>query len=97
MTDCFIYDAVRTPRGKGRKKNGALADAPPLRMAKAVLEALPARGGFDSAEISGLSLISVTASMISFVNVCGCPDRPRIVVGLSRLMASRKLSVNSPS
>ncbi len=34
MTDCFIYDAVRTPRGKGRKKDGALADAPPLRMAK---------------------------------------------------------------
>ncbi|MGB5812180.1 MAG: acetyl-CoA C-acetyltransferase [Polyangiales bacterium] len=51
MTDCFIYDAVRTPRGKGRKKDGALADAPPLRMAKAVLEALPVRGDFDSAEI----------------------------------------------
>ena len=44
MTDCFIYDAVRTPRGKGRKKDGALADAPPLRMAKTVLEALPERG-----------------------------------------------------
>ena len=51
MTDCFIYDAVRTPRGKGRKKDGALADAPPLRMAKAVLQALPERGGFDSKEI----------------------------------------------
>ncbi len=51
MTDCFIYDAVRTPRGKGRKKSGALADAPPLRMAKAVLEAIPARGGFEDAEI----------------------------------------------
>jgi acetyl-CoA C-acetyltransferase len=51
MTDCFIYDAVRTPRGKGRKKDGALADAPPLQMAKAVLQALPERGGFDSSEI----------------------------------------------
>ena len=51
MTDCFIYDAVRTPRGKGRKKDGALADAPPLRMAKSVLQALPERGGFGSAEI----------------------------------------------
>ena len=51
MTDCFIYDAVRTPRGKGRKKDGALADAPPLRMAQTVLQALPQRGGFDSAEI----------------------------------------------
>ncbi|MBT8453118.1 MAG: acetyl-CoA C-acetyltransferase [Deltaproteobacteria bacterium] len=51
MTDCFIYDAVRTPRGKGRKKDGALADAPPLQMAKAVLRALPDRSEFDSAEI----------------------------------------------
>lgn len=51
MTDCFIYDAVRTPRGKGRKKDGALADATPLRLAETVLRALTARGGFDSAEI----------------------------------------------
>ncbi len=51
MTDCFIFDAVRTPRGKGRKKDGALADAPPLQMAKTVLRALPERGGFDSSAI----------------------------------------------
>lgn len=56
MTDCFIYDAVRTPRGKGRKKDGALADAPPLRMAKSVLQALPERGGFDSAAIEDVIL-----------------------------------------
>lgn len=51
MTECFIYDAVRTPRGKGRKKDGALADATPLQLAKAVLRVLPERGGFDSKEI----------------------------------------------
>ncbi|MGB5284135.1 MAG: acetyl-CoA C-acyltransferase, partial [Polyangiales bacterium] len=56
MTDCFIYDAVRTPRGKGRKKDGALADAPPLRMAKTVLQALPERGKFDSKEIEDVIL-----------------------------------------
>ena len=56
MTDCFIYDAVRTPRGKGRKRDGALADAPPLRMAKAVLQALPERGGFESREIEDVIL-----------------------------------------
>jgi acetyl-CoA C-acetyltransferase len=56
MTDCFIYDAVRTPRGKGRKKDGALADAAPLQMAKAVLQALPARGEFDSSEIEDVIL-----------------------------------------
>ncbi|KPK15344.1 MAG: acetyl-CoA acetyltransferase [Myxococcales bacterium SG8_38] len=51
MTDCFIYDAVRTPRGKGRKKDGALADATPLHLARTVLEALPERGRFESKEI----------------------------------------------
>ncbi len=51
MTDCFIYDAVRTPRGKGRKKDGGLAEATSLRLATTVLQALPERGGFDSAEI----------------------------------------------
>ncbi len=56
MTDCFIYDAVRTPRGKGRKKDGALADATPLRLATTVLQALPERGGFDSAEIEDVIL-----------------------------------------
>jgi acetyl-CoA C-acetyltransferase len=56
MKDCFIYDAVRTPRGKGRKKDGALADALPLRMAKSVLQALPERGGFDSKEIEDVIL-----------------------------------------
>ncbi len=56
MTDCFIYDAVRTPRGRGRKKDGALADAPPLRLAETVLRALPRRGGFDSAEIEDVIL-----------------------------------------
>jgi acetyl-CoA C-acetyltransferase len=56
MTDCFIYDAVRTPRGKGRKKDGALADVPSLRMAKAVLQALPDRGGFESEEIEDVIL-----------------------------------------
>ena len=56
MTDCFIYDAVRTPRGKGRKKDGALADATPLRLAKTVLQALPERGGFDNAQIEDVIL-----------------------------------------
>ena len=56
MTDCFIYDAVRTPRGKGRKKDGALADAPPLQLAKTVLQALPERSDFDSKEIEDVIL-----------------------------------------
>ena len=56
MPECFIYDAVRTPRGKGRKKDGSLADATPLHLAKTVLQAVPERGGFDSSEIDDVIL-----------------------------------------
>jgi acetyl-CoA C-acetyltransferase len=51
-----VYDAVRTPRGKGRLKDGALADATPLHLATTVLRALPERGGFDTALIEDVIL-----------------------------------------
>ena len=43
-TECYIYDAVRTPRGKGRLKDGALAEATPIHLASTVLCALPRPG-----------------------------------------------------
>jgi acetyl-CoA C-acetyltransferase len=55
-SDCYVYDAVRTPRGKGRLKDGALADATPLHLATTVLRALPERGGFDTALIEDVIL-----------------------------------------
>ena len=39
MTDAFIYDAVRTPRGKGRK-DGSLHEVTPVKLATTALEAL---------------------------------------------------------
>jgi acetyl-CoA C-acetyltransferase len=44
----FIYDAVRTPRGRG-KASGALHPLSPLELGATVLRALPERGGFDPA------------------------------------------------
>ncbi|CAM4301822.1 acetyl-CoA C-acetyltransferase [Bordetella pseudohinzii] len=41
----YIYDAVRTPRGRG-KANGALHTLSPLELGAAVLRAVPQRGGF---------------------------------------------------
>ena len=38
MTDAFIYDAVRTPRGKGRK-DGSLHEVTPVRLAVTALKA----------------------------------------------------------
>ena len=56
MRDCYVFDAVRTPRGRGRAKDGSLAEATPLHLAKTVLWALPTRGKFDSAAIEDVIL-----------------------------------------
>ncbi|RYF31974.1 MAG: acetyl-CoA C-acetyltransferase [Comamonadaceae bacterium] len=44
--EAFIYDAVRTPRGRG-KAQGALHTQAPLELGAAVLRALPQRGGYS--------------------------------------------------
>jgi acetyl-CoA C-acetyltransferase len=50
MTDAFIYDAVRTPRGRGRP-NGALHTLSPLDLCTATLGALRDRTHFDQGEV----------------------------------------------
>ena len=46
MTDVYIYDHVRTPRGKG-KKRGSLAHVHPQNLAAATLKALEGRNKLD--------------------------------------------------
>ncbi len=53
MTDAFIFDAVRTPRGKG-KKDGSLHEVKPIDLAVCVLEALRTRNGFEPSEIDDI-------------------------------------------
>ena len=55
MQDCFIYDAVRTPRGRGRP-DGALHEVPPLDLAAHVLKALRDRNGIDTSIIDDVVL-----------------------------------------
>jgi acetyl-CoA C-acetyltransferase len=50
MTDCYIYDAVRTPRGKG-KKDGALHEVTALELAASALRAIRDRNHLDTAKI----------------------------------------------
>src|SRR5271165_2353964 len=47
MADAYIFDAVRTPRGKGRK-DGSLHEITALSLATQVLEALRDRNGLDT-------------------------------------------------
>ncbi len=55
MTEAYIYDAVRTPRGRG-KKNGSLHEVPSVRLAAATLRALRDRNGLDTAEVDDVIL-----------------------------------------
>ena len=48
MTDAFLYDHVRTPRGKGRK-DGSLHPATPVWLLRTLLQALQRRLDLDTA------------------------------------------------
>ncbi|MEW6255268.1 MAG: acetyl-CoA C-acetyltransferase [Pseudomonadota bacterium] len=55
MPDAYIYDHVRTPRGRG-KPDGALHEATPVHLATTVLNALRARCDLDTALVSDVIL-----------------------------------------
>ena len=48
MTNAFIYDAVRTPRGRG-KQDGALHEVTALNLASQALTAIKSRNNLDTA------------------------------------------------
>src|SRR5262245_42470794 len=50
-SNSFILDAARTPRGRGKPSKGALSHIHPQELLAQLLRALPARSGFDPAEV----------------------------------------------
>ena len=54
MTQAWIIDACRTPRGIGKKGKGALADEHPQHLGAAVLRALAERNDFNTADIGDI-------------------------------------------
>ena len=52
-TPAFIYDAVRTPRGKG-KKDGSLHEVKPVDLLAGLLKGLQARYDLDTSRIDDL-------------------------------------------
>jgi acetyl-CoA C-acetyltransferase len=55
MAEAYIYDAVRTPRGKG-KPDGSLHEITPIQLATQVLQALRDRTGIDTADVDDVVL-----------------------------------------
>ncbi|MDO9133702.1 acetyl-CoA C-acetyltransferase [Hydrogenophaga sp.] len=50
MSEAFLFDALRTPRGKG-KKDGSLHEVKPIDLLAGVLTHLQQRNGFDTAAV----------------------------------------------
>jgi acetyl-CoA C-acetyltransferase len=50
MTEAFVFDAIRTPRGKG-KKDGSLYEVKPINLLAGVLSELQRRNDFDTARV----------------------------------------------
>ena len=55
----FVYDAIRTPRGKGRK-DGALHEVKPVDLLAGTLATLQRRHGFDTARVDDVVMGCVT-------------------------------------
>lgn len=55
MTDAYIYDAVRTPRGRG-KPNGSLHEITPIELVTQTLEALRDRNELDTSYVDDVVL-----------------------------------------
>jgi acetyl-CoA C-acetyltransferase len=59
MSDAYIYDAIRTPRGKGRA-DGSLHEVTSVRLSAGVLNALKSRNDLDTAAIEDVIWGNVT-------------------------------------
>lgn len=59
MSEAYIYDAVRTPRGKG-KKNGALYEVTPTDLLTQVLKAVKQRNNIDTTLVNDVIIGCVT-------------------------------------
>lgn len=55
MAEAYIYDAVRTPRGKGRK-DGKLHEITPIQLATQMLQAIRDRTQIDTADVDDVVL-----------------------------------------
>ena len=53
MTEAFVFDALRTPRGKG-KKDGSLHEVKPITLLTGLLTELQQRHGFDTAAVDDI-------------------------------------------
>ena len=69
MGEVVIVEAVRTPLGRGSRKNGDLRDVHPLKLAAHVLRELVARPGLDPALIDQVVMGCVSQTGEQSINI----------------------------
>jgi acetyl-CoA C-acetyltransferase len=80
MAEAYIYDAVRTPRGKG-KANGSLHEQTSLQLATQVLEAIRDRNNLDTSKVddvyAGLPVADRRAGRQPSASLSSTPATPK--------------------
>lgn len=101
MGDAWIIDAVRTPRGKGKKDTGSLSGIHPQQLLAQALNALKDRSGFDPADVEDViagcvSAVDEQAACIARNGVLAAGWDPRSASGvtLNRFCGSGQQAVN---
>jgi acetyl-CoA C-acetyltransferase len=60
MPEAYIFDAIRTPRGRGKKGGGALYEVAPIDLVAGLMHALEERNGLDTSQVDDVVLGCVT-------------------------------------
>jgi acetyl-CoA C-acetyltransferase len=101
MSEAWIIDAVRTPRGRGKKETGGLSDVHPQQLLAQVLNALRDRTGIDPKEVEDVvagcvSAVGEQAACIARNGVLAAGWDPRAASGvtLNRFCGSGQQAVN---
>jgi acetyl-CoA C-acetyltransferase len=101
MGEAWIIDAVRTPRGRGKKDVGGLSRVHPQQLLGQMLEALRRRNGFDPADVEDVvagcvSAVGEQAACIARNAVLAAGWDPRTASGvtLNRFCGSGQQAVN---
>lgn len=101
MGEAWIVDAVRTPRGRGKKDSGSLSGVHPQELLAQTLEALRARNGFDPKDVEDVvagcvSAVGEQGACIARMAVLAAGWDPEAASGvtLNRFCGSGQQAVN---
>jgi acetyl-CoA C-acetyltransferase len=101
MGEAWILDAVRTPRGRGKKDSGSLSGVHPQELLAQTLEALRLRNGFDPGDVEDVvagcvSAVGEQGACIARMAVLAAGWDPKSASGvtLNRFCGSGQQAVN---